>query len=581
MISKIRILSDGLINKIAAGEVIERPASIVKELLDNSIDAKSSEIIVYLKDGGKSLISVSDNGEGMTPEDAVMAFARHATSKLYSEEGLDRISTMGFRGEALPSIAAVSQVHLTTQMTEGVGVELTLLNGKVARRKEIARGRGTDIAISDLFENFPARKKFLRSASTELAGITTIMRQLSLAYFQISFELVHQDKRVFRYPSVETLRERVYQIYGQDALDHLAPVEKMNKPHFSMTGFISIPPYSHGNRSYQEVFVNNRPIKNPMVTHAAYEAYATHLMKGQNPFFIFLIEIDPSRVDVNVHPSKKEIRFSDSSMVHQNVFTTVKETLNRHSLQCFPPAMDSFYPPADQRQLQVKEAAEDYVNRVVFGKESGSFQKVEIRDFFKGTETGQQKFHKVLGQFNAMFLLIQSEGELLIIDQHAAHERILFEQILDQHARTTPQTQTLLIPLQIDLTLNEILVLQEHESVFHQTGLEFDYFGEKTILVRAVPSLLGKTDISSLFSDMLEEIHLFKGVFSEKERVEKIVATMACHGAVKAGQSLEQTEISALFNDLLQLDGPLTCPHGRPIRKSFTVKDLEKLFCRI
>ena len=573
MVSKIKILSDGLINKIAAGEVIERPASIVKELIDNSIDAKSSEIIVRVKEGGKSFISVSDNGEGMTPQDAVIAFERHATSKLTSEEDLDRISTLGFRGEALPSIAAVSQVRLAAQAAGGSGIDLSLANGRIVSEKEIARGRGTEITVSELFENIPARKKFLRSASTELANITSVIHQIALAHFQISFELTHQEKRLFRYPAVETLRERVYQIYGQELLDQLVPIEKNSDPYFSMAGFISLPPHSFANRSYQELFINKRPIKNPMITHAVYEAYATHLMKGQNPFFIFLIDIDPSKVDVNVHPSKREVRFSDASLIHQKMLTTVKETLNRKA----EGEEDSF-------PYQVKEAAREYareyVDPVLFGKDPEPYRKEESRDLFSGAESGSNPFFKVLGQFNAMFLLIQSEGELLIIDQHAAHERILFEQFLDRYAKTTPQTQSLLIPQQIDLTFKESSVIQEYEGVFHQVGFEFDTFGERTILVRAVPAFLSRINLSTLISDMIEEIQLFQEAFSEKERVEKIIATMACHGAVKAGQSLGQTEISALFNDLLQLNGPLTCPHGRPIRKSFSVKDLEKIFCR-
>ncbi|MBI1820422.1 MAG: DNA mismatch repair endonuclease MutL [Nitrospirae bacterium] len=587
MIPKIKILSDSLINKIAAGEVIERPASIVKELIDNSIDAKSDGIIVYLKDGGKGFISVSDNGEGMSPEDAVIAFERHATSKLSSEEDLDRISTLGFRGEALPSIAAVSEVSLTTKMTEGPGVELSVLNGKIVHQKEVARGKGTEITIFRLFDNFPARKKFLKSGSTELANITSVINQLSLAHFQISFELVHQGRRIFRYPAVETLRERVYQIYGQEILDHLVFVERKSDPYFSIFGFISLPPHSHGNRTYQELFINKRPIKNPMISHAVYEAYATHLMKGQNPFFIFLMDIDPSKVDVNVHPSKKEVRFSDASSIHQKVFTTVRETLNGNSLQCR--VLESrdgnepvrSYPPPERYQVQIKEAAQEYVNRTVFGKEPEYDRKDENRDLFKNAETGQQPIFKVLGQFNSMFLLVQSEGELLIIDQHAAHERILFEKFLDQYVKTTPQVQSLLIPQQIDVSFKDLLVLQEYESVFHKMGFEFDYFGERTILIRSVPSFLSGTNILFLISDLIEDIQLFQEVFSEKERAEKIIATMACHGAVKAGQTLGQTEISTLYNDLMQLNGPLTCPHGRPIRKSFSVKELEKLFHRI
>ncbi len=584
MTSKIKILPDFLITRIAAGEVVERPASVVKELVDNAIDARSTEIIIRLADGGKKGISVSDNGEGMAPQDALIAFERHATSKLSSESDLEHILTLGFRGEALPSISGVSRVHLTTKSKEGPGIELTLEEGKVTHQKEVGRGTGTEISISALFDNFPARKKFLRSASTELAAITATVNQLALAHRHIRFELFHHDKKIFGYPAVETLRDRVYQIYGSGLLDQLAPLEKEDDPLFGIEGFISMPPHSQGTRSYQELFINGRPIKNPLVSHAIYEAYSTHLMKGQHPVFIFLLGIDPSRVDVNVHPSKKEVRFSDSSMVHQKIYRKVKETLGRSS-----PAGQTAGSTAEGEtgfrlggesrvQYKVREAIQQYLNS---GQQEEMRGRTETSDFFKGSRDAEKPFYQVLGQFHSMFLLVQSGEELQIIDQHAAHERVLFERFLGQHSRETIPAQPLLIPQQLEFTADDRVVLQEYEKDFHELGFEFDVFGERTIRVRSVPGFLSRAGLASLFADLVEEVRLFGKVFSKKERLDKIVATLACHAAVKAGQSMGPNEISALYSDLLQLNIPLTCPHGRPITKRLSLKELEGMFCRI
>ncbi|MBI3604472.1 MAG: DNA mismatch repair endonuclease MutL [Nitrospirae bacterium] len=584
MISKIKILPDYLITRIAAGEVVERPASVVKELVDNAIDARSTEIIIRLMDGGKKLIAVSDNGEGMAPQDALIAFERHATSKLSSETDLEHILTLGFRGEALPSISGVSRVHLTTKSREGSGIELKLEEGKVTHQKEIGRGTGTQIAISALFDNFPARKKFLRSASTELAAITATVNQLALAHSHIGFELFHQDKKVFAYPAVENLRNRVYQIYGSGLLDQLTPLEKEDDPLFGIEGFISLPPHSQGTRSYQELFINGRPIKNPLISHAIYEAYSTHLMKGQHPVFIFLLGIDPSRVDVNVHPSKKEVRFSDSSMVHQKIYRKVKETLGRSSPsgQTAGPAEgeEPGIQPGGKIEVQyrVREAIQQYLNS---GQQEERRGRTDPPDFFKDARGEKEPFYQVLGQFHSMFLLVQAGEELQIIDQHAAHERVLFERFLGQYSRETIPVQPLLIPQQLDFTADEMVVLQEYEKDFHELGFEFDFFGERTIRVRSVPGFLSRAELASLFADLVEEVRLFGEVFSKKEKLEKIVATLACHAAVKAGQSMGPNEISVLYGDLLRLNIPLTCPHGRPITKRLSLKEMERMFCRI
>jgi DNA mismatch repair protein MutL len=582
MPSKIKILSEPLINRIAAGEVVERPASIVKELVDNAIDAGSSEIIIRLKEGGKGFISVSDNGEGMTPEDAVMAFERHATSKLSSEEDLDSIKTLGFRGEALPSIAAVSRIHLTTQTKGDPGIEIEMFAGEFSRQAEIGRAPGTEISVSHLFENYPARKKFMRSASTELTNVVSTANQLALVHFGVSFELIHHEKRIFRYSAVQSLKDRIFQIYGGEILEKMVPLKKGIETDFEIEGFVSLPPDSFGKRSFQELYINDRPIKNLMINHAVYEAFSSHLMKGQHPAYFLFITMDSARVDVNVHPSKKEVRFSDSSAIHQKIFRVVKESfVPANPVERIEAASVNnglHMSLSDQRRSQVKEAIKEYVIHSVFNEKT-EFPKGN--DLFKEEPAGQEPFFKVLGQFQSMFLLVESGEELQIIDQHAAHERVLFERYLSRAISDPVKHQPLLIPQNIEVGPKEILILREHENSFYEIGIELEFLGENTVWVRALPDFLIRANIQSLINDLIEEVELFQGFSSEKENREKMVATLACHAAIKAGQTLGHPEISALFEELSGLNNPLTCPHGRPIARHFSMKDLEKMFCRI
>ncbi|MBI1823391.1 MAG: DNA mismatch repair endonuclease MutL [Nitrospirae bacterium] len=583
MSSRIKILSTSLINRIAAGEVVERPASIVKELVDNAIDANSAEIVIRVREGGKGFISVSDNGDGMTPEDANLAFERHATSKLSSEEDLDSIRSLGFRGEALPSIAAVSRIHLSTQSRESRGIELELVSGKMTFKREMGRAPGTEISVSELFENYPARKKFLRSASTELAQIVSVVNQLALAHFRICFELIHHDKRLFRLPGVESFKDRIYQIYGGEILEKLVSIQDGDHSEFGMEGYVTLPPHTYPNRSMQELFINHRPIRNQVIHHAVYEAFSSHLMKGQHPAFFLLLEMDPSRVDVNVHPSKKEVRFPDSSLIHQSVYKRVKRSLvqGAFSSQSNEPVykeIAGMISPDRMTAFEIKEGKNEYIIR------SGIKPLPESEtdpDLFRNKDLIHEPCFKVLGQFRSMFLLIQSGDELLIIDQHAAHERILFEKYRSLSENDDKQTESLLIPLTFEMTLKDLLVLKEYQPLFTETGIELDFYGENTVVVRSLPQFLLKADMRSLLTQLTEEIVLFQGFSSDKAKRDSILATIACHAAIKAGQSLENAEIAALFTGISRLENPSTCPHGRPITRHLGLTELEKMFCRI
>lgn len=582
MASRIRILPDLLVNRIAAGEVIERPASIIKELADNALDARSSRIIIRIADGGKSLISVSDDGEGMPPDDALLAFERYATSKLSEESDLEKIATLGFRGEALPSIAAVSRVRLTTRAAEGAGTELSIENGRVTENREAARGRGTEIEVRDLFASVPARKKFLKSTPAELAASSAIVNQLALSHFHVGFEFFHQGKLLFQYSPVPSLRERIFQVFGDDVLDKLVSVSGDENDGMSVDGFVSLPPNVFPARGYQEVFVNRRPVRNPAVSHAISEAYRSYLMKGENPFYVLFLEVDPARVDVNVHPSKKEVRFSDTPAVHRLVFERLRGILRSRSGT--PLAVSSGVPGfgalTERSESRVNEKSPDYSSGLPASPEPAFV--AGRGGLFEDQASGGQPadFFHVLGQFREMFLLIQEGDSLQMIDQHAAHERVLYERLLSQISRDSIPVQPFLVPRQVVLSADEMVLFDEIEESFRQLGFDIDKFGERSLLVRSSPAFLGQADLSVLISDILEEAISFKTVSSDKERYEKMIAAMACHGSVRAGQKLGEREIASLYRDLKGTEGALTCPHGRPIRKVFTLKDLEKLFRR-
>ena len=572
MPSKIRLLPIQVINRIAAGEVAERPSSIVRELIDNSIDAGSSRIRVALRDGGKSLISVADNGEGMDPEDARMAFERHATSKLYSEEDLESIRSLGFRGEALPSIAAVSRVTLATQPRSGPGTLIEIGGGKVLLQSECARAVGTELNITELFDNFPVRKKFLRSVSTELNQTVSVFNQTALARPGVQFELIHQTRSVLHYPAVGTLRERFLQIYGQEILDQMIPADTDPDPMMSVGGLVTLPPYSLGTRSIQEIFVNGRPIRNSLIAHAVYEAYASHLMKDRHPGFVLFIRIDPARVDVNVHPSKKEVRFSDSASVHGFVRHAVREAIGQQDVR------QGVRGPSEAVSWGgVAETSGEYR---IAGDRREPYRDAGQESLWKNAPPVSGPEVKVLGQCQSMFLLLQVANALHIIDQHAAHERVIYEKIVSRTESEILEPRPLLIPMTIELGAGEIGLLKENEKAFGEIGIEYELFGESTLLLRTLPALVAERSARELIRELLREIETFGELSTGRERQEKFAATLACHSAVRAGDVLETSEITALFSSLSRLKPPLTCPHGRPISRQFSLQDLEKMFCR-
>lgn len=609
---KIKILSENLANQIAAGEVVERPASVVKELIENAVDANSRRIFVTIREGGSRSIQVQDDGEGMDSGDALLAFQRHATSKIAGEGDLASILTLGFRGEALPSIASVSKVRLVTQRAgDEAGTEIVLDGGTVRSVQSVGAPRGSFFEVSDLFFNTPARKKFLKSRQTEVGHIHDVVFQLALSHPEIYFRLCHGEKVLIDSPSVAQVRDRVLQLFGESALgacmeisedcffppvgptavSEAGPASETAAP-LTLHAFFSRPPIQGNRRKDQYLFVNRRPVKNPLLSHAVYEAYGSYLMKGEHPFFILILSLDPERIDVNVHPTKREIRFQNADAVYQAVRGLVRKALSsagwpahpgklKERLEISAPSGERWTPPSIAGIIREEQGA--YLPPQAPGgrRESPS---IIPEDRFP--------LIRPLGQVYGTFLLAEIGGELTIIDQHTAHERVLYETFLEKlesrqgssegsaPSASRIEIQPLLIPQQIDLPLAEAALLKEHLKKLEALGWGIDLFGETTFLIREVPAMISGIDLESLLLDMTAELAELEVSSKEDQPMLKMIASMACHGAVRAHQSLTLPEIERLLKEYFQRKTPPTCPHGRPIVLKYPLLELEKLFRR-
>ncbi len=586
---KIRILPGEVVSRIAAGEVVERPAAVVKELVENSVDAQSRTITVEIKDGGLACIRVTDDGEGMSRADAPQAFERHATSKLRSDQDLWSIRTMGFRGEALPSIASISHVRLVTAMqSEPVGTELQLRGGATLQVLDAPPIVGTRIEVTDLFHNQPARKKFLKSVPTESSHITRVVQQAALAWPAVHFKLTCNGQETLNYPAVATDRDRIGQVYPRFMLDQAVPVEA-GQPGARFSGVIVDPNHAKASRTPQEIFVNHRPVRSAAVSHAIVEGYGSFLPKGRQPQFVLFLEVDPDRVDVNVHPSKREVRFAEQEAIHQLVRRAVRQALSRDEPvagepfvprepvvnkglsrawfpaqatvlsagagRAGPQVIGSIPPPADQLVF-VSEAAESYV-------------RVPSSDVV------------AFGQLHHTYLVVQVGGALTILDQHTAHERVLFERLYRAWVARGMASQPLLIPEAVELSAPHAALLQHYQSDLANLGLEIEPFGPSTVLVRSVPLGVGAIDAPAFLQDLLEDLGLWGQASSLEARVHPVLASLACHSAVRAGRSMGLPEIQQLTEDWLVEGKIQTCPHGRRTVFQLTGDELEKLFGRV
>jgi DNA mismatch repair protein MutL len=656
---KIHVLPEHVANKIAAGEVVERPASVVKELLENSLDAGATRIKIQIEAGGKKLIQITDNGCGMVRDDALLAFERHATSKIKDADDLLSVETLGFRGEALPSIASVARLHLETRAAdEASGTVIEINGGKIFKVEEAGLPAGTSITIRDLFFNTPARKKFLKAESTELAHIASLVTHYALAHPEKHFELHSAANAMLVAPPVGDHSQRVYQVFGKDTLDQLLPIaamqplarvglpqpppwrrdEEYEAPEpgeVRVHGFVSKPEIQKLNRNSIFVFVNGRLIRDRLVQHALTEAYRNILPPTVYPVVLLFLELPTAEVDVNVHPSKTEVRFRQQGTIHDFVRDSVRAALMKarpvpqfateiHARATATPGLTpgvrggewsggaagaeataawrALYEPSEVGGFALQAPVEPAINeRLQFG---GGFA-VEANAALNLTRTAtivpedgctpavvdepepatEVAFSlaslKPLGQIRESFILAVNHEGLWIIDQHVAHERVLFERVLKQRAAKGVESQRLLMPIVVELTAAQQAVFAEIAEELAHNGFEAEPFGSRSVAIKVAPAGVEASDVEHMLHELLEQFSREEQKLNMEAVRGRIAASIACHAAIKVNMPLEQNKMEWLLRELAKTECPMSCPHGRPVVLKYAMKEIQKAFKRI
>jgi len=582
MSKKIEILPEAVSQIIAAGEVVERPASIVKELMENAIDAGSSDITVELKSGGLQRIRVIDNGEGMDQEDVPVAFQRYATSKIKNAEDLYAIHTLGFRGEALPSISQVSKMTLQTRTSYSLhGTKVICEGGQIKRLSEIGCPAGTEVEVKNLFYNIPVKRKFLKSIRSELRYALNQFLRLSLSHPTISFKFIHDGRTLQEHVKTASPLVRIEAILGKEVYRHLQPIE-FKEGEVRISGFASLPPFSKRNAEGIYFYVNQRFVKDRMVYKAILEAYRHILPSNQFPVVILFITIAPSRVDVNVHPTKAEVKFKEPERVFQAVFTATQMGLELTSSRPEEIAQGEEREGWDfqKRGLPpfLPRKNEEFSFLLTGRKEEG------ILTFQDGGEHEWKNAGKhpyaILGQIQGTYILCQGEGNLVFIDQHAAHERILFEKFKKEYENRSTISGKLLLPILMELSVEESYILESAEEVLKTIGFEIESVGEKLFAIRSIPSFLDLKDPKEMVRRILDELSFLEKRGRGEETIHALLVTLACHSAIKGNFLLRKEEMDKLVETLLPFHPSTTCPHGRPIFFAFPLDELKKQFKR-
>jgi DNA mismatch repair protein MutL len=575
MPKKIQILPEHLSQTIAAGEVIERPASIVKELMENAIDAGASEIVVELRTGGLQLIRVCDNGEGMDQEDVPVALQRYATSKIEKAEDLYAIHTLGFRGEALPSIAAVSQMTVKTRVLSSMsGTKVVCEGGEIKSMSEVGSPTGTEVEVKNIFFNIPVKRKFLKSIQTELRHSLNHFLRLSLSHPSISFKFIHDGRILYEHLKTESQRVRVEAILGREIFHHLQPVE-FEDGEIHLAGFASLPSFSKGNADGIYLYVNRRFIKDRMIYKAIIEAYRHVIPVGKSPVVILFVTLPPSALDVNVHPTKAEVKFRDP----ERVFRTVHGALSSLHAVSSPPTRGAYEdegngrPRSQVTPLPTLPLQPHPVQISSVGGDKGAtsmLRETGIPEWKVERKTGW----RLLGQVQGTYILCEGEEGLIFIDQHAAHERLLFEKYRKEHEAGTLSSERLLIPIAVELSTEESFILMAHLEAFQSMGFEIDPIGERTYAIRSTPSIADQRDPKEMVREILDELSFIKREGKGTEAIQTMLVTLACHSAIRGNFALRREEMDELVGSLYSFRLSTTCPHGRPV---FFVIPLEKL----
>ncbi|NLX01488.1 MAG: DNA mismatch repair endonuclease MutL [Syntrophomonadaceae bacterium] len=578
----IRPLDDNLINKIAAGEVIERPASVVKELIENSIDAAATIIAVNINRGGIDKIEVEDNGQGMETHDIPLAFQRHATSKISSLEDLFNINTMGFRGEALPSIASISRIDVYSQKADSAGIFARLEGGRFLKQENRPGPVGTRIIVSDLFFNTPARRSFLKSAVTEGNHVYDLLRKYALSRPDISFSFSNDKKQFFKTPGNGNLKDTVLTVFGRDFASYLTDITYMGEG-YTIEGLISTPELRRTNRKNQYFFVNHRPVRSVLLYKAVDQAYQGFLLSREQPAIILSLKIPPESVDVNVHPQKSEVRFKDEKSVFRTVHAVLKEALEQvdyRPLNYSPPEQVT-YPSVSQvpghQSRTVYETGTGFNFDVLPGPGTVTLQPLnnrrpEPQDADHQPAAGE---FRIIGQCLNSYILMEMNQALYLVDQHAAHERIMYNQLKEVYNTGKEVTQLLAVPLALELSPGQIYIIENHNDFFADLGFDLDVIAPDTVLIRATPG-----DISGQELDLVNEILELWQDNTVPNIQEEAIKTLACKKAIKAGEGLYLQEMERIIKELLHSVDYKNCPHGRPTIIKMSQAELDRLFKR-
>ncbi|KMY19600.1 DNA mismatch repair endonuclease MutL [Bacillus pumilus] len=631
--AKIIQLSDDLSNKIAAGEVVERPASVVKELMENAIDASSTVIEIDVEEAGLSSIRMIDNGVGIDAEDCKLAFQRHATSKIKDENDLFRVRTLGFRGEALPSIASVSHLEMKTSTGEGAGTHLVLQGGKIISEKKTSSRRGTEIVVTNLFYNTPARLKYMKTVHTELGNISDVVNRIALAHPEVSIRLRHQGKVLLQTNGNGDVRHVLAAIYGTAVAKKMVPLHVQSLD-FEVKGYISLPEVTRASRNYMSSVVNGRYVKHFPLVKAVHEGYHTLLPIGRHPITFIEMKMDPILVDVNVHPSKLEVRLSKEQELHELIKQGIKDVFQKQQLipsasvpkKAPMPAIKneqqsltfdakkgntsevetplSYQPEPLESVLYETSHTEAYgmpnqektePSSPVFYEEASS-ERVQLEESAASLEYEESELREdaveaisenervpvmyPIGQMHGTYILAQNERGLYIIDQHAAQERIKYEYYREKVGEIKQEVQEMLVPLTFHYSKNDMLIIEEHKEILTKVGVFLEPFGSGSYIVRSHPQWFPKGEEAELIEEIIEQVLDEKRVDIKKLREEAAIM-MSCKGSIKANRHLRNDEIKALLDELRQTKDPFTCPHGRPIIIHHSTYEMEKMFKRV
>ncbi len=601
--SRIRLLPETVASQVAAGEVVERPASVVKELVENSIDAGARKIDILIRRGGISLVRVIDDGCGMDRDDALLSLERHATSKIRSVSDLEAIATLGFRGEALPSIASVSRFRLTTREQDAVaGTEIIVNGGKIDIVRDGGEAPGTQVEVRSLFYNIPARRKFLRAENTESRNIEHQLHLQAIGHAKVAFTFARDDRVVFQLPATATLIDRIRDLYGNELLEKLLPLNGVGSSQVRIGGLIGQAGLSRQTRAQQLVFVSGRAIESPLITTAVREGYHTALMKGQYPVTFLFLELDPGAVDVNVHPAKREVRFRDPNGVREAVVRCIQATLARGRADWqkkfrAPPAQVSAQPTVDlilRPQVSVPEVSHRELPQFPTAEIVGQAHRLPVppadsaRSEPDWPSLAQQKRveraatpqFQIIGVLNKLYVLMENADGLVLVDQHAAHERILFEELRRRMEEQGVPSQKLLITQTFELLPRDADWIEQNMSILQKMGIGIESFGPNTFKIDSLPGFLNVTDGAQFMRKVIDDLKSASDRSSPLRLGEDMIAKSVCRHAVKANDPLRYLEVEKLIQDLLECDLPYCCPHGRPTMIQISNAELEKKFGR-